>query len=139
MESVTPHSIAAVQLIRNRVDECALWQRGVKCRVEYGYLRYVRSEHCTRGRYAAKIVRVMKRREIDEIFKLTTHIVSHSRRVREAFSAVNETMSDCFNLPNGCDGHTGLITDEPRHDVFHCSQVITDCGRRFHGVVSCCI
>ena len=84
----------------------------------------------------AKIVRVMKRREIDEIFKLATHIVSHPRRMREAFSAMNETMSNCFNLSNGCDGHTGLVTYEPRHDVFDCSQVITDRSRRFHRVVS---
>ena len=46
MESVTPHSIAAVELIRNRVDECTLGQRVMKGRIEYGYLRYVRREDC---------------------------------------------------------------------------------------------
>ena len=136
MESVTSHSIAAVQLIRNRVDECALWQRVMKGRVEYGYLRYVRSEDCARSRYAAKIVRIMKRREIDEVFELAAHIVSHARRVREALSTMNETMSDCFYLADGCDGYPGLVTDEPRHYVFDRSQVIADRSRRFHEIVS---
>src|SRR6476660_5556570 len=61
MKTVAPNAMAAVQVIRNRVQVSLLGKRVMKCRIEYRHLRRTRTQKCSRGKNPLDVIGIVKR------------------------------------------------------------------------------
>jgi hypothetical protein len=105
----------------------------VKRRVEDGHLRHAGAQHRARRRDAAEIVRIVKRRELDEILELAPELVVDTGRLREPLSPVHDSVPDRLDLGDARDRDARLVAGHPLDDVFHGGSVIANRRRRLDG------
>ena len=70
VKAVAPHAVPPIELVRHRVEVRRLGQAVMKRRVEHRDLRHAGAEHRARRGDAAQVVRVVQRRELDELFQI---------------------------------------------------------------------
>ena len=126
VKPVSADAMPTVQLIRDRVQVRDVGQAVMKRRVEDRHLRHAGPEYGARRGDAAQVVRVVQRRELDQLFQLAAHRVVDARRVREALAAVHHPMPDCFDLADAVDLDAGVRARQPGDHVLHRGGVVAD-------------
>ena len=89
----------------------------MKRRVEHRHLRHAWAEHGARRGDAPQVVRVVQRREFDQLLEAAPHLVVDARGLRECLAAVHDTVSHGLDLADLGDRHARFGAREPRDDV----------------------
>ena len=98
VKTVAADFVAAIKLIRQRVEKRFFGQSLVKRRVENGDLRQTRAENFAGGVNASDIRRIMERRKLDAVFDAAQNFVGNQCRFGKFFAAVNDAMPDGVNV-----------------------------------------
>ena len=118
VKAVSAHAVAPVELVRDRVEVRGLRQAVMKRRVEHRDLRNAGAEHGARRRDAAEIVRIVQRRELDQLLELAP-----APRRRRAWSCVNRSPPCTTRWPTASISPTRRRS--PRRTRRSSSQVMT--------------
>lgn len=98
MKTVAPHLVTPVVLIWYCVQICYFGEGLVKCCVENGDLRYVVAEYLACCRDATQVVRVVQRREINELLEAALYGRIDERGLGEHLATVHDSVTHCIDL-----------------------------------------
>ena len=97
VESVAPHFVLLVQIVRDGVQVGAGAHRLMKCRVENRDMRHIRELlHCSLNSY--QIGRVMKRSQFAAIFDPLDALRADLHAVLESLSSMDHAVTDSHNF-----------------------------------------
>src|SRR5450759_3213542 len=126
MKAISAHAVPTVELVRQRVEICHLPQRVVKRGVEHRDLRNTGPERGARRRDAAQVMRIVQRREVDQLLESAPNVVIDTRRLCESLAAVHDAVPHGFDLADLRDRYTGFVARQPGDDVLDGGRVIAD-------------
>src|SRR5918999_4580615 len=103
MKAVPSHSIAAIELIRQRIQEGMVRQGLMKCCVKHGDLWQAFAKQCPRGSDAFDVRRIVQWRQVDAVFEAANDFVVYQHRSGETFAAMHDAMADRLNIGDASD------------------------------------
>src|ERR1700756_5718151 len=114
MKSVTPNSMPAVKMIRNRIQICLFRNRMMERRVKYRNLRDVAAKKFLRRQNSLHVVRIMQWRQIDTTLDPLEDSIINQCRFLEQLPAVHDTVADGMYL--------GRTLDLGNSRAFRCNE-----------------
>src|ERR1700756_1919852 len=114
MKSVTPNSMPAVEVIRNRIQICLFRNRMMERRVKYRNLRDVAAKKFLRRQNSLHVVRIMQWRQIDTTLDPLEDSIINQCRFLEQLPAVHDTVTDGMYL--------GRTLDLGNSRAFRCNE-----------------
>src|SRR5689334_509718 len=93
VESISSDAMAAVQMVRHRVEICLIWNRMMKGSIEHRDLRHSTAKQLARRRDPFEIIRIVQRRQVDAFLYALDHSLIDQRRFLEQLTAVYDSMT----------------------------------------------
>src|SRR5437868_13631078 len=90
--------MAAIELVRDRVEVSVVWERLMKRRVEDSGLRQSYAKDLARRHDAFNVRRIMERREINALFNAAQDFVCDQDRMCEPLAAVHNAMPNRLHV-----------------------------------------
>jgi hypothetical protein len=105
-------------MMKRGVEDRDLWHPG--------------AQHRARGGDAAKVVRIVQGREVDQILDRAPHLVVDAHRLTESFTAVHDAVADGLDLRDPRDRGTRLLAREPADQVLDGRRVVAELDSGLH-------
>ena len=131
VEAVAADAVAAVELVRDRIEIGRFGHCRVKRGIEHRDHRNTFAQQSTSGPNAAQVGRVVQRREVHAVLDPADDVGVDSGVGAEALAAVYDAVTDRVHLAGGID-HPAVVArivvrpDEPSHHSLDGGAVVAD-------------
>ena len=131
MEAIAPDTVPPVQMVRHRVEVCALRNRGVKSGIEDCDLRRRLPEDLPQRPNSSQVVGIMERRQVDAVFNSLQDIIVDDDRFLEQLAAMHHAVSRRVDVSQAANLiNPGAIRRQPAQHKIKRPRDITDgCGQ----------
>ena len=100
VKPVAAYSMAAIKLIRKRVEVGLLGKCLMKRRIKHGNRWKTTTKHLSRRHDALDVCGVVQRRQVDAILDAAHHFIGDQNRMREALATVHHPVADGMDVRN---------------------------------------
>src|ERR1700730_18423049 len=107
----------------------------MKSSVEDRDLRESAAKNSARGKDSFDVQRIVEGRKFDAFFDTAEHIIIDNHRLRKAFAAVHNPMTNCMNVCNALNLRDAGFRACPAHNQLYSGACVTQSGRSQLGVL----